>query len=168
MAWTASRVFTQTVTNMVLAAMANTTKPTGMTSLTADTLKAALYNNTGTPNGDDTLANIAYSVGQWVTGNEVTDTSGNTNWNAGGETLSSPAFSAGSGYNEFTAANTPGGGTLTIANAYGALVYDNSISGGTGTAKQGICYNYFGGPSTVTLGNFTIVWSASGILRITN
>lgn len=168
MAWS-SAVFTQTITNTLLAQVKGTTVPTGFSSLVADTLKVALFNNTGTPNKDDTLAHVGYNASgsPWVTANEVVDTL-NSNWNAGGVTLSSPAFSAGTGYNEFTGANTPGAGTLTLTNAYGCLVYDNTISGGTGTSKQGICFNSFGGAQSVTAGSFTVVWNASGIFQITN
>ena len=37
----------------------------------------------------------------------------------------------------------------------------------TPVADQGICYNYFGGANSVTLGTFTIVWNASGIFALT-
>lgn len=164
MAWSASAMFTQFITNPGLTGITAVTKPTGFTSLTADAIKAALFNNTGTPNKDDTLANCAYNAGQWVTANEVTDA---TNWVAGGRAMSGLAFSAGTGSNAFTASNTAGGGTLTISNAYGCLVYDSSITGGT-VAKQGICFNYFGGANSVTGGTFTILWNASGVWQITN
>ena len=45
----------------------------------------------------------------------------------------------------------------TIAAAYGDLVYDNSVTGGT-VAKQGLCFNYFGGTQSVTSGTFTVQW----------
>lgn len=160
--WSASAVFTQFMTNPGLRGITAATVPTGFTSLTADTLKGALFNNTGTPNKDDTLANTGYNTGQWVTANEVTDA---TNWVAGGRALAGNAFSAGSGFNQFTASNLAGGGTVTLTNAFGVLVYDSSISAGT-VAKQGICFNYFGGAQSVSAGTFTIVWNANGIFRV--
>jgi len=34
-------------------------------------------------------------------------------------------------------------------------------------AKQGVCYNYFGGAQSVTAGTFTIVWNVNGVCRFT-
>lgn len=164
----ASAAFDQFVKNPLMATVASVTKPTSFGSLTADALKCALYNNTGTPNKSDTVTNTGYNTGQWVTANEVIDTSGNGNWPAGGEALASLALAYTAGAATLSAANTPGGGTLTLANVYGALIYDSTISGGT-VAKQGICYLSFGGTAQgVTLGSFTVVYSANGIMQITN
>ena len=140
--------------------------PAGYAGLGADTINVALYNNTTTPNKDDTLANSAYSVGQWVTGNEVTDA---TNWVAGGRALASKTLTNPStGVFMFDAADLAGGGNVTLSAVFGCLVYDNTITAGTGgVAKEGICYNYFGGSQSVTAGTFTIVWNANGIFRIT-
>ena len=55
---------------------------------------------------------------------------------------------------------------MTLANVYGCLCYDDSITAGT-VADQGVCYNYFGGVNQVTAGTFTIIWSANGIARFT-
>lgn len=156
-----SSVFTQFMINPGLGKISGATNPTGFGSLTADALLVALFGNTGTPNKDDTLANSAYSVGQWVTGNEVTDA---TNWVAGGRALGSPAFSNGAGFVQFAGANTSGAGNVTIANAYGSLLYDSTITAGT-VAKQGICFSAFGGANSVTAGTFTIQWNANGIIR---
>ena len=137
---------------------------TGYTGLDSDTVNVSLYNNTTTPNKDDTLANSAYNAGQWVTANEVTDA---TNWVAGGRPLASKTFtSPASGISMFDAADLAGGGNVTLANVYGCLVYDNSITAGS-VAKQGVCYNYFGGAQAVTAGTFTIVWNVNGICRFT-
>lgn len=137
---------------------------TGYTGLDSDTVNVSLYNNTTTPNKDDTLANSAYNAGQWVTANEVTDA---TNWVAGGRPLASKTFtSPASGIAMFDAADLAGGGNVTLANVYGCLVYDNSITAGS-VAKQGVCYNYFGGAQAVTAGTFTIVWNVNGICRFT-
>lgn len=168
MAWSGSAIFTQTMFNPLLEALHGTTGlalPTGYSAtggLAADTLKAALYNNTGTPLNTDTLAHIAYNGagGPWVTANEVTG----TGWSAGGVALSSLTYgidATATNACAFHAANTSATG-VTIASAYGCLVYDTSISGGTGVANQGICYNYFGGTQSITGGTFQIAWYTTG------
>jgi hypothetical protein len=160
MAFTASGVFIQWPYTML-----NGTKPTGYNGVTTDTLKAALYNNTGTPNKSDTLAHSAYngSGSPWVTANEVTD----TNWAAGGRSLASVTNNVSSNVITLDAADTSGGGNVTMSGIMGCLVYDSSITGGTGVANQGICFNYFGGAQSVSSGTFTIVWNASGIMTTT-
>lgn len=157
---TSSAIFTQSLLNPIMQACWTTAKPTGYGSLSADTINAALYGNTGTPNKDDTLTNCAYNAGQWVTANEVHDTGG-SNWPAGGIALATKTFTESTGQVTFGAANTAGLGNVTIANAYGCLVYDATISGGT-VAEQGLCFNAFGGAQSVTAGTFTIQWSGSG------
>jgi hypothetical protein len=125
----------------------------------------ALFNDTGTPSKSVSVANSCYPVDQWVVGNEVIDTL-NTNWVAGGRPLTSKAFSIDSGSSSvcFQAAATAGAGNVTIANARGCLVYDSTITG-AGTAKQGLCYNSFGGSAQgVTNGTFTILWATVGAL----
>ena len=66
-------------------------------TFTGDTIKAALYGTTPTPNKDDTLAHNAYngSGGQWVTGNEISG----TGYTAAGQTLSGTSNSEASGKN---------------------------------------------------------------------
>jgi hypothetical protein len=78
----------------------------------------------------------------------------------GGRALASKTFSIDTGSSSiiFNAANLAGGGTVTITNAFGCLVYDNTITAGT-VAKQGLCFNYFGGAQSVTGGTFTILWA---------
>ena len=49
-----------------------------------DTVKAALFNNTGTPDKDAAVASTGYNTGAWVTGNEVT---GSSEWVAAGRAL---------------------------------------------------------------------------------
>lgn len=161
MSWTDSRVFRAWVTSPMLAAA---TAPTGYTSLTADTVKVALYNNTGTPDRDAAVASTGYNTGAWVTANEVT---GASEWVAGGRTLATAAFSqSAGGINTFSGANLAGSATVTMSGIQGCLVYDNSISGGT-VAKQGVCFNYFGGAQSVTSGTFSLNWNASGIFTVT-
>jgi hypothetical protein len=154
MAWTNSKMFRQTVADIWQNTIA--------IDVDIDTVKAALYNNTGTPSQDDTTAHIAYNGagGPWVIANEVTDA---TNWVAGGRALTmtfNGAVTANTVWLDST--DTAGGGNVTLANVYGCLVYDDST-----TPKQGFCYNYFGGAQGVTAGTFTIVWHANGIWRLT-
>ena len=137
---------------------------TGYTGLDSDTVKAALFNNTGTPDPAATTAKSGYNTGQWVVANEVTDA---TNWVAGGRALASKTFTfpAGSTF-MFDAADLAGGGNVTLANVYGCAVYDDSITAGT-VADQIASFHYFGGVQGVTAGTFTIVWSANGLHRAT-
>lgn len=140
------------------------TRGTGDTGFVgANTIKAALFNNSVTPDKTAAVGSTGYNTGTWLTANEVTDA---TNWAAGGRALASKTGVQSTNTATFDAADTAGGGTLTIANAYGCLVYNDSVTGGT-VAKQGICFNSFGGAQSVTGGTFTIVWSANGIFQIT-
>lgn len=134
------------------------------TGLDSDTIKAALFGNTGTPNNDDTLANSAYAVGQWVTGNEVI---GASEWVAGGRALASKTFTSPAADTVmFDAADLTGTANVTMANVYGCLVYDDTITGGT-VADQGISYHWFGGAQSVTAGLFSVLWHANGLNRYT-
>jgi hypothetical protein len=162
MGWANSAIFQQSMKNPMTASLAGTsavTLPTGYSAtggLAADTIKCAAFNNTGTPNKADTIANIGYGAGQWVTGNEVTG----TNWSAGGVAVGTTSYALDTGSSSFCF--TVSGGqtstaTVTLAGFFGLLVYDNSISAGT-VSKQGMCFNYFGGTQTVTAATFTIQW----------
>ena len=174
MAWTSStptsRVFIQAVLNPLTASVWSTTEPTtyGANGLSADTVNVALFNNSVSPDASAAVASTGYNTGTWTTGNEVTDA---TNWVAGGRALASKTFSiltAGSQTTtaevNFDAADLAGGGTLTITNAFGCLVYENTITGGT-VAKQGMCFNYFGGGQSVTSGTFTVIWDSTGVFK---
>ncbi len=160
MAWTASAIFREWVTGPMWQASG-----TGYTGLDGDTVKVALYDNDITPDKDAAVASTGYNTGAWASaGNEVIDV---TNWVAGGRTLASKTFTTPStGVSMFDAADLAGGGTVTLTNAFGCLVYDDTITAGT-VADQGVCYNYFGGAQSVTAGTFTIVWNANGIARFT-
>lgn len=142
--------------------------PASYAGLGADTVKVALFNNSITPDKDASLATSGYnsSSSQWLTANEVTDA---TNWTASGRALASKTLTNPStGVFMFDAADLAGGGNVTLTNAFGCLVYDDTITAGTGgVADEGICYNYFGGAQSVTAGTFTVVWNANGIARIT-
>lgn len=159
MAWTDSRIFREWVAGPMFQASG-----TGYTGLDSDTVKAALFNNDVVPDRDAAVGSTGFNTGTWVTADEVTDP---TNWTSGGRTLASKTFTTpSSGVAMFDAADTAGGGTVTLSNAYGCLVYDDTISGGT-VADQGISFHYFGGAQSVTVGTFTIVWDSLGVVRFT-
>ena len=161
MAWSASAMFQAWVELTMLENAA-----TGYGGLDADTLKVALYDNDITPDKDAAVGSTGYNTGAWATaGNEVSD---GTNWDAGGEPLTSQAVTdQGSGVTMFDAADTSqSGATCTLASVYGCLVYDDTITAGT-VADQGVTYHYFGGSQGVTAGTFTVVWHANGLFRIT-
>lgn len=131
--------------------------------LNADTLKVALYGNTGTPDQTDTAAHNAYagSGGQWVVGNETS----NGGWSAGGLALASVASGFASNVYTLDAADTANGSAATIADTRGCLIYDDTLT--TPVADQGIAFLSFGGAQTVTAGTLTVVYNASGILALT-
>lgn len=155
MAWSNSKIFRQTLAD----ALANT----AALALASDTVKAALFNNSITPDQNVSAANSAFNAGQWATTNEVISSS---QWATGGVALASKVLDvATSAVVMFDAADTASSSGATIAGAFGCLVYEDSLT--TPVADQGICFNYFGGSQSVTAGVFTVVWSASGVLRIT-
>jgi hypothetical protein len=137
-----------------------TAAPTTYSSLSADTINVALFNNTTTPDRTAVVGSTGFNTGVWTTTNEVTDV---TNWVSGGRALASKTFTIDTGSSSicFGAANLSGGGNVTISNAFGCFVYDSTITAGT-VAKQGLCYNYFGGAQSVVAGVFTIVWATPG------
>lgn len=165
MAWTDSRIFTQAVLNPLTASAWQITEPTGYNAngLSADTINVAVYNNSVTPDRDAAVGSTGYATGTW-SGNEVTG----TNWAAGGQTLGTKAYTADLGGNvgvSFDAADVSVS-SVTLSGFFGDLTYDNSITGGT-VAKQGLCFHYYGGTQTVTTGNLTIIWDATGVFRFT-
>ena len=142
---------------------------TGNLTLSSATMKAALFNDTPTPNQLVSAANSAYNAGVWATGN-VTDTG--TGAPAGWPTVGRP-LAWGSATKLTTYADVTlkldsddtvsASGTTTITNAYGCLVYDDAA---TTVVDQGFCYISFTSGQTVSLGTFTIQWHANGILTI--
>ena len=159
-----SAIFQQAMLNPIMGRLWTTAAPTTFSSLSADTVKAALMNNVGTPDKAAVVGSTGFNTGQWTAAtNEVIDA---TNWVTGGRALASKAFSIDTGSSSicFQAAATAGGGNVTITNAYGCLVYDDTITAGT-VAKQAMCYNSFGGSAQgVTAGTFTILWATVGAL----
>jgi hypothetical protein len=159
-AFTASAIFREFVAGPMLQASG-----TNWTGLDSDTINLANYGNSGTPDKDAAVGLTGYnaSTSAWVTANQVTD----TNWPAAGLALASKTVTTPStGVIMFDAADRAGSGTVTLANVYGGLVYDDTITGGT-VADQGVCYLYYGGAQSVTAGTFTVVFAANGVMRIT-
>ena len=111
-----------------------------------------------------TSPNTAYNAGQWTaSGNEVSDS---TEWPSTGQALGSVTSAFSSNVYTFDAADEVSDGTsATLANVYGCLIYDDTIT--TPVADQGVCYLYFGGVNSVTDGTFTVVFNASGIFTVT-
>lgn len=153
MAWSASKIFTAAVKD----ALDNTTA----IDLGADVPKVALYNNTTAPDNTVSSANSAYNAGQWVTANELS----NGGWSAGGLALASTSWTSSSNVCTYDAADTANVAAATISNAFGCLVYDDTLT--TPVADQGLSFHYFGGGQSVTAGTLTVVWNASGLFTIT-
>jgi len=138
---------------------------TGNASLSSATAKAALYNDSVTPNQLVTAANSAYNAGVWAA-NFVSDASG---WPQVGRPL---AWGSATKLTTFADATLKYDSDDTVSadahsditNAFGCLVYDDAA---TTVVDQGLCYISFGGSAqTVAAGTFTIQWSASGVMSI--
>lgn len=159
MAWTASAIFRPFVADIL--------SNTQAFDLDVDSVKAALWQDTITPNNDVASAASAYAGGVWVSATNEVYQAGQ--WAQAGVALASQTVnSASADVVFFDAADTASGTAFTTQNsaasavpAYGVLVYDDTVS------DMGICYNYLGGPNSVTTGTFTVVWHANGILRFT-
>lgn len=169
-----SRVFIQAVLNPLTASAWSTAEPTtyGANGLSADTIDVALFDNTVSPDATAAVGSTGYNTGTWTTGKEQS----NAGWTAGGLALASKTYTVITAGSQTTpaavaldAADVGGAGigNVTLANVYGCLVYDFTITAGT-VAKQGMCFNYFGGVQAVTGGTFTVVWDATGVFKFTN
>lgn len=156
MAWSNSKIFRPFLGDVMLN--------TAAFDLDSDTFKNALFDNDITPDNDVTAANSAYNAGQWASsGNEVSHSG---QWATGGVALTSPTINVGTADVVFwDAADTASGSAATLADVYGSLIYDDTLT--TPVADQGICYLYFGGANAVTNGTFTVIYSANGLWRIT-
>lgn len=154
MAWSASKIFSSLITDAL--------NNTAAIDLNTDTPKVALFDNTITPSQTVTSANSAYGAGVWASGG-VSDASG---WPAAGRVLASITSDFTSNVYTFDAADTvSANGTTTLTNAYGCLVYEDTLT--TPVADQGMCFNYLGGANSIVSGTFTVVWNASGIFALT-
>lgn len=155
MAWTNSRIFRSYVADSFCR-----TEPFDLNS---DAFKAALFNNTITPDQNAASASCAYNTGQWLVANEVSQVG---QWAAAGVALSGVVVDTGTaGVVFFDALDTASGSAFTGSGIYGTLVYDDTVT--TPVADQGVTYNYFGGAQQVTSGSLTIQWHVNGIMRYT-
>jgi hypothetical protein len=135
---------------------------TALFDVNSHTVRAALFGNSVTPNQDAASAATQYGAGgTWTAGNEVTA----TGWTAGGLTLTISTSAFSTGVYTLDANDRAGGASDTVTNAYGTMVYDDTLT--TPVADQGLCYNAFGGANSVVSGTFTIVWHALGVLSLT-
>src|ERR1700753_1917316 len=126
MAFTASAIFRVWPLAIMGQGQTASVLPAAYAGMVADTINVALYNNTGTPNKDGTLANTGYNTGQWVASNVGTDA---TNWVTGLRPLASKTLTNPStGVAMFDAADLSGGGNVTLSGVMGCLVYDNTIT----------------------------------------
>jgi hypothetical protein len=157
MAWTNSKIFRPFLADVL--------DNTAAFDLGADSIKVALYNNTPTPDNDTTSVLSAYNAtsSQWVTANEVFEAG---QWAQGGVALTGQTVNSGTADVVFFDANdTASGSAADLANVYGCLVYDDTLT--TPVADQGITYNFFGGANSVVNGTLTVTWSTQGIMRYT-
>ncbi len=151
MAWSNSKVFAVFVKDAL--------DRTAAFDLDGDTFKVARSDNDSTPDNTVNAANSAYNSGVWTaSGNEVAESG---QWASGGVALSGHDITQSTTTIMWDASDTASGSAADLANVYGCLVYDDTLS--TPVADQGVCYNYFGGSNSVVNGTFTVVWSASGI-----
>lgn len=161
MAWSTSEIFSAFITD----SLAKTT----LMDINADTINAALYDTTITPDQTVTSANSAYNAGVWA-GGKLTDTgsSAPAGWPTVGRPLVTPAITFATNVVTFDAVDTVSANAVTtITAAFGTLIYSDTIA--APVADQGICYLYFGGTQTVTLGTLTLVWAAppAGLFALT-
>lgn len=155
MAWTNSKVFRQTLADIL-------NNDTAF-DLSADGFKNALYNNSVTPDNDVTAANTAYNVGQWATANEVFEAG---QWAQAGVALAGTSVNVGTADVVFFDANdTASGSAADLANVFGCHIYNTTVS--TPVDDQGLAYLYLGGSNSVVNGTLTVAYSASGIVRAT-
>jgi len=154
MAWTAteaSHVFRAFVVDTLLQSSS-----TGYTGLDSDTVKCALYTNTGTPDRNVAANLTGYNTGQWVVGNEVTG----AGWAATGLALANKQFPVGTANTfYFDADDRATTATSTLTNVYGCLLYDDTVTAGT-VADVGVSFHFFGGVQSVTAGSFTVQFAA--------
>jgi hypothetical protein len=161
MGWTNSRIFLQAMLNPIAGQVNAVAKPTSFVSLTATSeVFVALFGTGVTPDATVAVTSTGYNTGTWTTGNESTG----AGYTAGGQALSTPG--AVTFATDATTVSTCYHASALVWSsssftAFGTLVYDNVISGGT-VAKQGMCFNYFGGSQTVTSGTFTVNWATVG------
>jgi hypothetical protein len=162
MAWSASKIFRPFLADVL--------DNTSALDLGSDAFKGALYDNSITPDENVTSANSAYGgAGVWTATGSGTGTAQvyqAGQWAQGGVALAGTVLNSGTSDVVFFDANDiASGAAATLANIFGLLIYDTTVS--TPVANQGICFNYFGGTNAVTNGTFTAVLNVLGLSRIT-
>jgi hypothetical protein len=119
-----------------------------------DTIKAALYPSTITPDFDAAAASACYAAGVY-SGTELTG----TGYTAGGATLGSTTVVGATGVVTFDAADiTSAWTTSTITGARGVLVYDSTLA-----AKNAYALVDLGSSYSTSAGTLAVTWSASGL-----
>ena len=161
MAWSASKIFSAFITD----SLAKTT----LIDIKADTMNAALFDTSVTPDQTVTSANSAYGAGVWGAGHLTdTGTGAPAGWPTVGRPLVTPTITFATNVITFDAVDTVSGtATTTITAAFGTLIYSDTIA--TPVVDQGIAFLYFGGTQSVTLGTLTLVWAAppDGLFKLT-
>lgn len=166
MAWSASGMFTSTMSDLLVGTISNATFDLDA----ASAFKIALYDNSVTPNYEATSAASQYGAGgTFVATGSATGTAQvfqAGQWAQGGVVLAGTAVTRpGSGIVMFDANDTASGSAATMSNIYGGLIYCDALT--TPVADQGLLAVYFGGTAySVTNGTFTIQWAATGIFRL--
>jgi hypothetical protein len=167
MAWTVSAIFREWPKSVMGQGQTAAVLPAAYAGLGADAVKGALFGG-NTPDKDATLVTTGYnsSTSQWVVAGEKTS---GTDWVTGGRTLGTKTLTTpSSGVFMFDAADLTSVATATLSGVEGILIYDSTITAGTGgIAAQGVCFNYFGGAQSVVSGTFSVVFNANGIFRFT-
>lgn len=119
----------------------------------SDTIKVALTTSTYVPDQD---------VHDFF--NDVTNEVTGTGYTAGGVTLGSKTTAYDSATNETRLDAADAAWTTATFTARIAVVYKDT---GTASTSPLLGYVDFGGDQTVNAANFTIVWDATGVLKIT-
>lgn len=163
MSWTRSGIFQEWVKNPLLNGPGGTPPSGPYTGYLTDTMKAALFGG-NTPDLTASVGTTGYNsaASQWLLASEKTS---GTDWVAGGRTLASKTSTASGGAVILDAADLMSVAVSTLSGVEGFLVYDSTITGGT-VSKQGMCFNWFGGPQTVTAGTFSVVFAPTGVMAI--
>ena len=136
--------------------------------LQTNDIMLALYNDTTAPDANATAANSAYNAGVWATANEIIDsTSAGVGWPSKGYKLVNKTHAVATNVMTFDNTVDPVStdNHTTLAATYGALVFDDTVA--ATVADHGICFLSFNGSNSVTLGTFTVVLAATGIMTIT-
>lgn len=144
MAWADSRVFAA-----FLADSVSGTALFDLSGASVQTFNVSLIGTNSTPDKDAAAANTAYNTGAF-TADKLTDTGTGApaGWPTVGRPLVTPAITTATGTLKWDAVDTvSASATTTITAAFGCLIYSDTLA--SPVAKQGVCFNYFGGTQTV-------------------